>query len=209
MKQVGWRRIAKRLLDCLVALMGILILSPLAIGIALAIWLTNGRPVIFRQLRPGLNGRTFSMLKFRTMNEARDREHQLLPDGLRMTRLGGFLRSTSLDELPQLLNVLRGDLSLVGPRPLLIQYLGRYTSEQARRHDVLPGITGWAQVNGRNALSWEQKFALDVWYVDNWSLRLDFVILLRTIARVVNQQGVARDGHATMPEFMGTDRSGN
>ncbi|HWC76265.1 MAG TPA: sugar transferase [Blastocatellia bacterium] len=209
MKQVGWRRIAKRLLDCLVALMGILILSPLAIGIALAIWLTNGRPVIFRQLRPGLNGRTFSMLKFRTMNEARDREHQLLPDGLRMTRLGGFLRSTSLDELPQLLNVLRGDLSLVGPRPLLIQYLGRYTPEQARRHDVLPGITGWAQVNGRNALSWEQKFALDVWYVDNWSLRLDFVILLRTIARVVNQQGVARDGHATMPEFMGTDRSGN
>jgi lipopolysaccharide/colanic/teichoic acid biosynthesis glycosyltransferase len=172
---------------------------------AAAIALTEGRPVLFRQIRPGREGRPFELVKFRTMRAAAGPDGKPLPDAQRMTRLGRFLRSTSVDELPQLWNVLRGDMSLVGPRPLLVQYLERYTPEQARRHDVLPGITGWTQVNGRNALSWDEKFALDVWYVDHWSPWLDAKILARTVGRVLLRQGISSsDGHATMPEFMGS-----
>jgi lipopolysaccharide/colanic/teichoic acid biosynthesis glycosyltransferase len=163
-----------------------------------------GSPVLFVQQRPGLRGRGFRLVKFRTMKSAVGHDGRELPDAERLTALGRFLRATSLDELPQLWNVLRGDLSLVGPRPLLVQYLERYTPEQARRHDVLPGITGWAQVNGRNAISWEEKFALDVWYVDHWSFVLDLRILLLTIVRVLQREGIAQGGHVTMPEFMGT-----
>jgi lipopolysaccharide/colanic/teichoic acid biosynthesis glycosyltransferase len=162
-----------------------------------------GWPVFFKQKRPGLKGHPFLLVKFRTMTDERDETGTLLPDGSRLTSLGRFLRATSLDELPQLWNVLRGELSLVGPRPLLMQYLERYTPEQARRHEVLPGITGWAQINGRNAISWEEKFALDIWYVDNWSLKLDALILVRTFLRVLKRDGISREGHATMPEFLG------
>jgi len=154
-------------------------------------------------MRPGLKGKPFYMYKFRTMTDETDEQGNLLPDELRLTRLGKFLRSTSLDELPELFNVLKGDMSLVGPRPLLMQYLDRYTPEQARRHEMKPGITGWAQVNGRNAITWEEKFALDVWYVDNWSLWLDLKILAMTIVKVFKREGISAEGEATMPEFMG------
>jgi len=171
--------------------------------IALAVRLRLGVPVLFRQRRPGLHGQPFTLLKFRTMTGARDAAGNLLPDAERLTPLGRFLRATSLDELPELLNVLKGEMSLVGPRPLLLEYLTRYTPEQARRHDVRPGITGWAQVNGRNALSWEHKFALDVWYVDHVSLGLDLKILVLTALRVLARQGISQPGHATMEEFLG------
>jgi len=164
-----------------------------------------GRPVLFKQMRPGLNGKPFYMYKFRTMTYERDEQGTLLSDELRLTGLGRFLRSTSLDELPELFNILKGDMSLVGPRPLLMQYLDRYTPEQARRHEVKPGITGWAQVNGRNAISWEEKFALDVWYVDNCSLWLDMKILLMTLVKVFKREGISAAGEATMPEFMGSN----
>jgi lipopolysaccharide/colanic/teichoic acid biosynthesis glycosyltransferase len=162
-----------------------------------------GTPVLFVQQRPGLRGRPFKLLKFRTMMDGRDAQGRLLPDAERLTPFGRFLRSSSLDELPELFNVLKGDMSLVGPRPLLMEYLPRYTPEQARRHDVRPGITGWAQVNGRNALSWEEKFKLDVWYVDHQSFALDLKILWMTLFRVFQRKSISAEGHATMPKFMG------
>ncbi len=171
------------------------------IGLAVAVDL--GRPVLFAQQRPGKDGKLFRMYKFRTMRDVVGADGRQLPDSERLTKLGRFLRSTSLDELPELINVLLGKMSLVGPRPLLPQYLERYTPEQARRHDVKPGITGWAQVNGRNALTWEEKFQLDVWYVDNWSLWLDLRILLMTAAKVLKREGITSDGCATAPEFTG------
>ena len=202
-RQAGWRRAVKVGCDKLAAALALLLLSPLLALLALTIRCLLGGGVFFRQQRPGLHGRPFSIIKFRTMKETRDPTGGLLPDAERMTGFGRWLRSTSLDELPELWNVLRGEMSLVGPRPLLMQYLGRYSSEQARRHDVLPGITGWAQVNGRNALQWRDKFALDVWYVDHWSLRLDARILLLTLGQVFKREGIAREGHVTTTEFMG------
>lgn len=183
---------------------GLGLTAPILIGTAIAIRAQMGGPVLFRQERPGLKGRPFRIYKFRTMTDARDPEGKLLPDDQRLTAVGRFVRSTSLDELPQLLNVLKGDMSLVGPRPLLMQYLERYSPEQARRHDVKPGITGWAQINGRNALSWDEKFQLDTWYVDNWSLLLDARILLGTVLKVVKRDGISSKGSQTMPEFMGS-----
>ena len=198
------RRAGKRVMDVVGSSVALVLFSPLMGAVAGAVFVTMGRPVLFRQERPGLGGRGFEFLKFRTMREASGPDGEPLPDGERLTRVGGFLRRISLDELPQLWNVLRGDLSLVGPRPLLTQYLDRYTPAQARRHEVKPGITGWAQVNGRNALSWEKKFELDVWYVDNWSLWLDVRILALTVLRVLKRDGISSSGHATMPEFQGT-----
>lgn len=199
-----WARKVKRLIDvtaCLITLPVVLVVCG---AVALAIWLTMGRPVLFRQKRAGLYGRVFELWKFRTMTNDRDESGRLLPDEKRLTRLGRFLRSTSLDELPQVWNVLRGEMSLVGPRPLLPEYLERYTPEQARRHEVRPGITGWAQVNGRNETTWEERFRRDVWYVDNWSLWLDLKILWLTVIKVLRRDGISRQGHATMPEFLGT-----
>lgn len=182
-----------------------LVVLPLLAVITILVWLKHGRPVFFRQERPGYKGISFQLIKFRTMTEARDQDGNLLPDEKRITALGQFLRSTSLDELPELFSVLRGEMSWVGPRPLLLQYLDRYTPEQARRHEVLPGITGWAQINGRNILTWEDKFRLDVWYVDNWSLWLDIKILVLTFWKVVTREGINQPGHATAEEFMGSD----
>jgi len=172
--------------------------------IALLVWLYHGRPIIFRQLRPGYRTKPFWLFKFRTMTNARDSQGNLLPDKERLTRLGSSLRNFSLDELPELFNVLRGEMSWVGPRPLLMQYLERYTPEQARRHDVLPGITGWAQINGRNVITWEEKFNYDVWYVDHWSFWLDIKILLLTFWKVLKREGISQPGHATAEEFMGS-----
>jgi lipopolysaccharide/colanic/teichoic acid biosynthesis glycosyltransferase len=205
--QHGWPAGLKLLLDRAVAALGLLLLSPVMFVVALMIRARMGSPVLFRQQRPGLHAEPIEVLKFRTMRHAIASDGQPLPDAARLTSLGRFLRASSLDELPQLWNVLRGDLSLVGPRPLLMQYLPRYSPEQARRHDVLPGITGWAQINGRNAISWEEKFALDVWYVDHWSMALDLKILAQTLLRVVKRSGISRDGHATMPEFMQSERT--
>lgn len=199
-------RTAKRALDLAVAVPGLILLSPLMLLVAAAVAMGLGRPVLFTQVRPGLHGRPFRMYKFRTMTEARDARGNLLSDAQRLTRLGRFLRSTSLDELPELWNVIRGEMSLVGPRPLLMEYLDRYTPEQARRHEVKPGITGWAQVNGRNALTWEERFKLDVWYVDHASLLLDIKILFITIIKVLRREGITAEGHATMPAFQGSER---
>jgi sugar transferase EpsL len=193
----------KRLMDILISAFALVILAPVIAAIAVAVRVTMGRPVLFRQRRPGLHCHPFTMLKFRTMSDTRDAEGHLLPDGERITRLGRFLRSSSLDELPELINVLRGEMSLVGPRPLLVQYLGRYNQEQMRRHEVKPGITGWAQVNGRNALSWERKFEMDVWYVDHRSLILDLKILGMTLRQLVQREGINQPGQATAEEFMG------
>ena len=193
----------KRGLDILGSVTGLLLLSPVLAVVAAAIRLTMGSPVFFRQLRPGHRGMPFTLIKFRTMTGARDVDGSLLPDEHRLTRLGSRLRRSSLDELPELWNVLKGEMSLVGPRPLLIQYLDRYTPEQARRHDVKPGITGWAQINGRNALSWDQKFQLDLWYLDHQSLWLDLRILARTCWQVLKCAGISQPFHATMPEFLG------
>jgi lipopolysaccharide/colanic/teichoic acid biosynthesis glycosyltransferase len=201
--QSGWRLSVKRVLDATFALGGLIVLFPVLLAISLLILITMGRPIFFRQRRPGKNQAPFTPLKFRTMGNETDESGKLLSDGERLTRLGRLLRTTSLDELPQLWNVLRGDLSLVGPRPLLTEYLGRYTAEQMRRHDVLPGITGWAQVNGRNAISWPEKFDLDLWYVDHWSLKLDSYILCKTLWQVVKRDGISQPGHATMPEYRG------
>jgi sugar transferase EpsL len=198
------RAFAKRGLDVLLVIPGIVVLSPILAALGLLIWIRFGRPVLFRQQRPGLHGRPFILLKFRTMTEARDAEGNLLPDSERLTPLGRFLRRTSMDELPELFNVLKGDMSLVGPRPLLMRYLPLYSPQQKRRHEVKPGITGWNQVNGRNALTWEQKFALDLWYVENWSLWLDLKILAISVWKVVTGEGVTAPGHATMPPFTGT-----
>jgi len=195
--------VIKRCIDITGAMVGLIIVFPLLMIIAIAVLVGMGRPIIFKQMRPGLNGKPFYMYKFRTMTNEKDDHGNLLSDEMRLTRLGRFLRSTSLDELPELFNVLKGDMSLVGPRPLLMQYLDRYTPEQARRHEVKPGITGWAQVNGRNAITWEEKFALDVWYVDNWSLWLDMKILAITVVKVFKREGISAEGEATMSEFMG------
>jgi lipopolysaccharide/colanic/teichoic acid biosynthesis glycosyltransferase len=204
LRQAGAALFLKSAFDRAAAASGLLLIAPVLAVVALAIRASIGPPVLFRQPRPGRHGAPFTVVKFRTMSDALGPDGLPLPDAARLTRLGRFLRSTSLDELPQLWNVLRGELSLVGPRPLLMEYLPRYSPEQARRHDVLPGITGWAQVNGRNAISWEQKFALDVWYVDHWSPWLDLRILLLTAARVLKRHGIASAGHATMPPFSGS-----
>jgi len=198
-----YRRFGKRLLDVALASAALLLLLPFIGLLALLVRTRLGTPVLFRQRRPGLNGQIFTIYKFRTMTDARDEQGQLLPDAERLTAFGRFLRSSSLDELPELWNVLRGDMSLVGPRPLLIQYLPRYTSQQARRHEVRPGITGWAQVNGRNTLSWEEKFALDVWYVDHLSFRLDMKSMVLTVGKIVKREGISQPGQATMEEFQG------
>jgi sugar transferase EpsL len=197
-------RALKRGLDVVVSAFGLVLLSPVLGAVTVLVWLAMGRPILFRQQRPGYNGVPFLALKFRSMTDQCDGQGRLLPDGERITRLGAFLRRSSLDEMVQLWNVLREDMSLVGPRPLLMQYLDRYTPEQARRHSVRPGITGWAQVNGRNDLPWEQKLALDVWYVDHWSLWLDLRILGITVWKVLKGEGIAAEGSATMPEFTGT-----
>jgi sugar transferase EpsL len=194
---------SKRLLDLTASAFGLLVLSPFLVLIAAAVLAFMGRPALYRQVRPGYKGRPFTTYKFRTMKDSRGPDGRLLPDGERLTAFGRWLRSTSLDDLPQLVNVLRGEMSLVGPRPLLMQYLERYNPEQMRRHDVLPGITGWAQVNGRNALDWEARFRLDVWYVDNWSFGLDLRILWKTILPVLRRQGISQPGQATADEFMG------
>jgi sugar transferase EpsL len=196
-------RFGKRCLDLAFAVPALILLSPLLAGLAVIVRLRVGAPVLFRQRRPGLGGRPFTLLKFRTMTGDADRQGRPLPDEQRLTPLGRGLRSASLDELPELLNVLRGEMSLVGPRPLLMQYLDRYTPEQRRRHAVKPGITGWAQVNGRNAITWEQKFALDLWYVDHRSLGLDLRILALTARKVLTRQGISQPGQVTMEEFMG------
>ncbi len=194
----------KRVIDVLGASAALVVLSPLLAVVAVLVRARMGPPVLFRQLRPGREGRPFELTKFRTMTDQRGPDGALLPDAQRLTALGRFLRRTSIDELPELINVVRGDMSLVGPRPLLMEYLPRYSPEQARRHEVRPGVTGWTQVNGRNALTWEEKFALDVWYVDHRSTRLDLEILGRTVSQVLGGQGVSAPGHATMEPFRGS-----
>lgn len=203
-KPSSYIRYGKRAMDLLLTVPGFVAILPLLGIIALLVRLNLGSPVLFRQIRPGLHGKPFTIYKFRTMTDARDGNWRLLPDAQRLTRLGRFLRASSLDELPELWNVLKGEMSLVGPRPLLMQYLARYTPEQARRHEVMPGVTGWAQVNGRNAVSWEEKFALDGWYVDHGSVLLDVKILLLTALKVVRREGIAAVGKATMAEFWGS-----
>lgn len=193
----------KRLLDILVSSFVLVCFFPLFIIVALLIFLKLGSPILFRQKRPGMNGAPFEMIKFRTMKNAVDKNGELLPDEVRLTRFGRFLRSSSLDELPELWNVLKGEMSLVGPRPLLMEYLSLYNERQARRHDVRPGITGWAQINGRNAISWEEKFELDVWYVENQSLWLDCKILFLTLKKVLVRDGINEDGQATVTKFKG------
>jgi lipopolysaccharide/colanic/teichoic acid biosynthesis glycosyltransferase len=195
---------SKRIFDLLAASIGLLLISPLLLVLVLLVRVNLGKPVVYKQRRPGYKGKPFLIYKLRTMTEARDERGDLLPDEQRLTSLGRFLRASSLDELTELFNVLRGEMSLVGPRPLLMQYLERYSPEQIRRHEVLPGITGWAQVNGRNALTWEQKFQLDVWYVDHWSFWLDLRILLMTLLKVLRREGISQPGHATAEEFMGS-----
>jgi sugar transferase EpsL len=202
------RLVSKRIMDTLLSLVALIILSPVFLIVSLLVLIDLGRPVIFVQERTGLHGEPFFIYKFRTMKHEPTSGGQLLPDAQRLTSFGRILRSTSLDELPELINVLVGQMSLVGPRPLLPEYLDRYTPEQARRHEVKPGITGWAQVNGRNALTWEERFELDVWYVDNWSLLLDLKILLMTIYTVIKRDGISSEGHATMPEFHGSAHDG-
>ena len=194
----------KRVLDFTASFLALLLLSPFLVVIALFVGMIMGRPILFKQRRPGLKGAPFMMYKFRTMTDARDSAGELLPDAERLPRFGQFLRSTSLDELPELLNVLKGEMSLVGPRPLLMDYLPIYSPEQRRRHDVRPGITGWAQINGRNAISWEERFKLDIWYVDHQSFWLDLRILFSTVFRVLRRQGISQDGEATMQRFTGS-----
>jgi lipopolysaccharide/colanic/teichoic acid biosynthesis glycosyltransferase len=197
----------KRVLDVLVSATALLFLLPVMVIIGLLVCLKMGWPPFFSQQRPGLGGRPFTMYKFRTMSDIKGGNGRLLPDAQRLTSFGRFLRATYLDELPELWNVLKGEMSLVGPRPLLMEYLPLYSSEQARRHDVRPGITGWAQVNGRNALSWEEKFALDVWYVDHQSVALDVKILWMTLRAVLRRDGIVATGHETMPRFKGSKRA--
>lgn len=194
----------KRLIDFLAAAAGLFCLWPVLLVVACLVRMKLGSPVVFSQVRPGLGGKPFRMYKFRTMTDARDDHGQLLPDEIRLTAFGRFLRSTSLDELPELWNVLKGEMSLVGPRPLLMEYLPLYSAEQARRHEARPGITGWAQVNGRNAISWEDKFRLDVWYVDNQSFWLDVRILWMTVRKVLVREGIAAEGEATTTKFTGS-----
>ena len=197
----------KRLMDVAGSVTGLLVLGPVMVCTAIMVRKRLGSPVLFSQVRPGLGGKPFRMLKFRTMTDARDKSGVLLPDGERLTPFGRFLRASSLDELPELFNVLKGDMSLVGPRPLLMQYLPLYTPEQFRRHHVKPGVTGWAQINGRNAISWEDKFTLDVWYVDNRSFWLDLRILALTVWKVIRREGISAANDATMPVFRGSTKS--
>jgi sugar transferase EpsL len=197
--------VLKRLFDLIAGLILLVLSAPIMIVLSIVILIRLGQPVFFKQQRPGLQGRPFYLYKFRTMSDALDEHGELLPDQVRMTGLGKMMRKTSLDELPQLVNVVRGELSFVGPRPLLMQYLERYNTEQARRHEVKPGITGWAQVNGRNAISWEEKFEFDVWYVDHRSFLLDLKILWLTLIKVVRVEGISGDGSVTMNEFMGNN----
>lgn len=199
----------KRFFDLCVACLGLLFLSPLIIALTVCVVIFVGRPLIFAQVRPGLGARPFTLWKFRTMTSGRSDDGELLPDEQRVTRFGKFLRASSLDELPELVNVLLGDMSLVGPRPLLMEYLPLYTPEQARRHEIRPGITGWAQVKGRNQLSWEEKFELDIWYIDNRSFWLDTKIILLTIVQVFRRHGISAAGEATMPRFTGSKVSGS
>ena len=197
----------KRLMDLALSLFGLVILI-IPIGVlAVMVYLKLGSPIFFKQMRPGLNGKLFCMIKFRTMSEGLDNAGNLLADGQRLLPLGRFLRATSLDELPEVWNVLKGEMSFVGPRPLLVEYLPLYSIEQARRLNVLPGITGWAQVNGRNAISWEEKFALDIWYLDNYSLWLDIKILLLTIQKVLKREGISPETEVIMPKFMGQQKA--
>jgi len=200
------QKFLKRTIDITASLVGLLIFSPILIVTSLMVRLKLGSPVLFKQQRPGLNGEPFFMYKFRTMTDQRDEQGNLLSDEQRLPRFGQLLRSTSLDELPELICVLKGQMSLVGPRPLMMKYLPRYTPQQARRHEAKPGITGWAQVNGRNAISWEDRFTLDVWYVDNWNVWLDIRILFKTVMAVFQREGVTQQGHVTMAEFMGTEQ---
>ncbi|WP_303285434.1 sugar transferase [Marinobacter sp. SS8-8] len=195
----------KRSFDVFCSLLGLMVMFPVILVVAFLVFWKLGGPMFFRQTRPGMNGKPFKMVKFRTMLEAVDDQGNMLPDNERLTRFGAVLRSTSLDELPEFWNVLKGDMSLVGPRPLLMEYLPLYSKEQYRRHEVRPGITGWAQVNGRNALSWDEKFRLDVWYVDNQSFWLDMKILFLTVQKVVKRDGINQDGEATMTKFHGND----
>jgi sugar transferase EpsL len=196
----------KRAFDVISVSIGLILLSPLLLVVAVIVRIKLGSPVIFKQQRPGLDGNPFFMYKFRTMTDARDTDGNLMHDEERLPAFGKFLRSTSLDELPELFCVLKGDMSLIGPRPLMMKYLPRYTPQQARRHEVKPGITGWAQVNGRNAISWEEKFDLDIWYVDNWNLWIDFKILFKTVAMVFKRHGITEEGSATIEQFMGTEQ---
>lgn len=198
------KRLVKRTLDILLTVVALVVLWPFLVAIAGVVRLAMGKPVFFVQERPGRGGRIFRIYKFRTMNDLRGPHGEPLPDGARISRIGRFLRAISLDELPELFNVLKGDMSLVGPRPLRVEYLGLYSKEQARRHEIRPGITGWAQVNGRNAVSWEKKFEYDAWYVDNWSLMLDLKILGLTALKVLTGEGISASDHATMPPFTGS-----
>ena len=199
-----YQRFVKRILDILISLTAIIILSPLLAVLAVLVRVKLGSPVLFRQQRPGYHGRIFGLMKFRTMTDKRDEKGELLPDEARLTSFGKRLRSTSLDELPEFFNILKGEMSFVGPRPLLVQYLPLYNEEQAHRHDVLPGLTGWAQVNGRNAISWEKKFEYDVWYTRNISFLLDLKIVLMTVGKVLKRDGISSETHATMEFFTGT-----
>jgi len=197
--------ISKRIFDMIAVLLGSIFLSPIILLTALGVAIFLGTPIIFRQQRPGYKGQPFYIYKFRTMTDVSDSTGNLLPDSERLTRLGRFLRALSLDELPELFNILRGEMSIVGPRPLLMEYLERYSPEQMRRHDVYPGLTGWAQVNGRNAITWQDKFRYDVWYVDNWSFWLDIKIILMTLWKVLKREGISQPGQATTEYFIGND----
>ncbi|MDU1824566.1 MULTISPECIES: sugar transferase [Clostridium] len=198
-----FRHIVKRIFDFTASLCGLILLSPILIVVALLIRLNLGSPIFFTQDRVGKNNKVFKMIKFRSMKDGVDKNGNLLPDEMRLTKFGKILRSTSLDELPELINVLKGDMSLIGPRPLLVDYLPLYNENQIKRHNVLPGLTGWAQINGRNSLSWNEKFNLDIWYVDNWSLTLDIKILFLTIYKVFKREGISQDGNVTMERFNG------
>jgi lipopolysaccharide/colanic/teichoic acid biosynthesis glycosyltransferase len=197
---------SKRVFDILISLVVLILLSPILLLISILLLAIEGLPLFFCQDRPGLGGRIFRICKFRTMKTKNGSSGELLPDEKRITGFGSFLRRTSLDELPELFNVIKGEMSLVGPRPLLVQYLERYSPEQARRHEVLPGITGWAQINGRNAISWDEKFRLDLWYVDHWSFWLDIRIIFITVWKVLSGEGISQPGRATMDEFMGNEK---
>ena len=199
--------VSKRIFDLALTIPGVILISPLLLVLAILVRIQLGRPVLFTQVRPGYKEKPFPMIKFRSMTDRRDNSGNLLPDEQRLTGLGHFMRSYSLDELPEVFNVLRGDMSLVGPRPLLMTYLERYSTEQHRRHEVLPGMTGWAQVNGRNAIAWDEKFQLDVWYVDHRSLALDIRILWMTLTGLFKREGISHPDYATAPEFMGNDPS--
>jgi sugar transferase EpsL len=205
---IPYIRHGKRLLDLLLTVLALILLSPLLVFLGLLAGIKMGRPIFFRQKRPGLRGKPFTLFKFRTMTDGQNSEGNLVPDDQRLTEFGRFMRRTSLDELPELFNVVKGDMSLVGPRPLLMKYLDRYTTKQARRHEVKPGITGWAQVNGRNAISWEQKFEYDVWYVDHMSLSLDLKIIAMTLWKILKMEGINQPGQAAAEEVLGNSGEG-